>query len=213
VRIDPLTATATVFGATAVSANRKITGMVSYRSASDGRWYVLAASSEDQASDPDDSESRVLIRIDPKDGTTAIVATKLMLGDGRRFEGLAIDGRGYLYATSRTHFYRIHHEAGFWVEDFGDTGLEKAEAFEIAFGDFEYAVTIPGVDPSWTQYGAFLVACERTEQFGVINPADGSFAEYLVDGSPSSFITEDAEGLIVLTVRHDPLFGSLVGFD
>lgn len=213
VKIDPLTAIATVFLATAVPANRKVTGMVSYWDGGDGQWYVLAASSEALASDPDRSESRVLIRIDPKDGTSAIVATKAMLGDGRRFEGLAIDARGYLYAISRTHFYRIHHEAGYWVEDFGETGLDKAEAFEIAFGDFQYSITIPGVDPSWTQYGVFFVASEQPQQFGVLNPADGSFAEYLVGGSPSTFVTKDAEGLIVVTVRHDPLFGVLRGFD
>jgi len=213
VKIDPLTAIATVFLATAVPANRKVTGMVSYRDGGDGQWYVLAASSEALASDPDRSESRVLIRIDPKNGTSAIVATNAMLGDGRRFEGLAIDARGYLYATSRTHFFRIHHEAGFWVEEIGVTGLDKAEAFEIAFGDYQNSISIPGVDPSWTQNGVFFVACERTQQFGVLNPADGSFQEYLVGGSPSTFITKDAEGLILLTLRHDPLYGSLVGFD
>ena len=213
VKIAPLTAVATVFNANAVPASRKITGMVPYYDAGKDEWLILAASSEDRASDPDRVESRVLIRIDPVDGTSTIVATKAMLGDGRRFESLAIDARGYLFATSRTHFYRIHHEAGFWVEEIGATGLDKAEAFEIAFGDFQNSITIPGVDPSWTQHGVFLVACEMTQQFGVLNPADGSFTEYLVNGSPSTFITNDAEGLIVLTLRHDPLYGSLVGFD
>lgn len=213
VKIDPLTAVATSYNATLVSASRKITGMVPYYDAGAGEWLLLAASSEDRASDPDSSESRILVRIDPADGTSTIVATKAMLDDGRRFEGLAIDARGYLYATSRTHFFRIHHEAGFWVEELGETGLDKAEAFEIAFGDYQNSITIPGVDPSWTQHGVFFVACERTQQFGVLNPTDGSFQEYLVGGSPSNFITKDAEGLILLTLRHDPLYGSLVGFD
>ena len=58
-----------------------------------------------------------------------------------------------------------------------------------------------------------IVACEKTQQFGVLNPTDGSFQEYLVGGSPSTFITKDTEGLILLTLSHDPLYGSLVGFD
>ena len=47
----------------------------------------------------------------------------------------------------------------------------------------------------------------------MINPATGEFQEYLVDGSPSAFVTKDAEGLILVTFRNDPLYGSLVGFD
>ncbi len=213
VKINPLNAIAEPFNPMIVPNNRKVTGMVPCYDAGEDKWYILAASSEALASDPDRVESRILIRIDPVTGSSTIVATNAMLGAGRRFEGLAIDARGYLFATSRTHLFRIHDEAGYWVEDIGVTGLAKAEAFEIAFGDEQNSITIPGVDPSWTQYGVFFVACEQTQEFGVLNPADASFVEYLVAGTPSTFITKDAEGLIVLTLNHDPLYGSLVGFD
>ena len=226
VKIDPLTAVAEVFAPKVVPGNgggevsnnwdgssRKVTGMVAYYDTGDDEWYLLAASSEDRKSSKTRIETRELIRIDPRDGTSTMVATQAMLGDGLRFESLGMDAKRDLYATSRTHFFRIHQEAGFWVEEIGATGLDKAEALEVAFGDYQPSITIPGVDPSWTEYGVFFAACEKTQMFGVLNPADGSFVEYLVDGSPSTFIMKDAEGLVVVTLRRDPLYGSIVGFD
>ncbi|MHC4590888.1 MAG: hypothetical protein ACYTAQ_16595 [Planctomycetota bacterium] len=225
VKIDPLTAIATVFTPTVVplggddddddgwAGGRKVTGMTPYFDTADGKWYILAASSENRKSDKNRSETRVLIRIDPSNGTSAIVATKAQLGNGLRFESLGFNSKGDLYATSRTHFFRIHQEAGYWVETIGATGLDKAEAFEVAFGDHQPSITVPGVDPSWSEFGLFIVACENTQQFGVLNPADGSFVEYLVDGFPSTFVMKDAEGIVVVTLRNDPAYGSLAGFD
>jgi hypothetical protein len=224
VKIDPLTAIATVFNPVVVplggeddddgwSGGRKVTGMTPYFDTAGDKWYVMAASSEDRKSDKTRIETRVLIRIDPSDGTSSIVATKSDLGNGLRFESLGFDSKGDLYATSRTHFFRIHQEAGYWVEQIGATGLDKAEAFEVAFGDHQASITVPGIDPSWTQNGVFIAACEKTQQLGVINPANGTFKEYRVDGFPSTFVTKDAEGLVLVTFRNDPLYGSLVGFD
>jgi hypothetical protein len=223
VQINPLTAIATVFTPTVVpvgssndgswTGGRKVTGMAPFYDAGDDKWYILAASSEDRKSDKNRVETRILIRIDPEKGTSTIVATKNQLGDGLRFESLGFDSKGDLYATSRTHFFRIHQESDYSVDKIGPTGLEKAEAFEVAFGDYQPSITVPGVDPSWTAFGVFIVACETTQQFGVLNPNTGAFEEYLVDGSPSTFITKDAEGLVLVTFRNDPLYGSLVGFD
>ena len=159
------------------------------------------------------NETRELIRIDPLVGTSTIVATQAQLGDGRRFEGLGIDSNGDLWAVGRQWFYRIHQDAGYWVEEIGPTGLDKAEAFEIGFGDAQPSITVPGVDPSWTTTGVFFVADEKTGMFGVLNPANGSFVEYQVGGGPSTLTTKDAEGLILLTFGHDPAYGSLVTFD
>jgi hypothetical protein len=221
VKIDPLTATATPFLPVVVPSSgddwgggRKVTGMTPYYDDVDEQWYLLAASSEDRKSDPDRIESRVLIQINPESGTSSIVATKHMLGAGIRFESLGFDAKGDLYATSRKHFLRIHQEAGYWVEDLGPTGLNKAEAFEVAFGDRQAGITIPGINPSWTQNGVFFAACENTQMFGVINPATGQFQEYLVEGSlKSAFVMKDAEGLIFVTLSSDPLYGSMFGFD
>ncbi len=220
VRIDPLTAEAIVYAPTVVSGgsggwsgDRKVTGLVPYYNSTNGKWYLLAASSEDQQSDKTRVETRELVQINPESGASSMVATQGMLGDGLRFESLGIDSRGHLFATSRTHFFRIHHDAGYWVENLGPTGLDKAEGFEVVFGDYQPSIDMPGVDSSWTQYGVFLATCDNTSMFGVLNPADGTFEEYLVNGSPSSFVMKDAEGLVVVTLRRDPLYGSVVGFD
>ena len=112
VKIDPFTTEATVFGPTLCSAIRKITGMTSVYDSGADEWYLLAASSEELASDPDRVETRELLRIDPLLGTSTIEASRAQLGDGRRFEGLGIDSDGNLWATARQWFYRIHQEAG-----------------------------------------------------------------------------------------------------
>ncbi len=213
VKIDMLTLEATVFAPKLCPVGRKITGMISAYDSVAGEWYLLAASSEDITSDPNRMESRVLIRIDPLNGTSTIVATQAQLGDGRRFEGLGIDSNGDLWAVGRHWFYRIHQEAGYWVDEIGKTGLDKAEAFEIAFGDSTPSITIPGVDPTWTTNGVFFVADGQTQKFGVLNPATGEFQEWQISGTTSNFVTKDAEGLVLVTLNRDPLYGSFVTFD
>ncbi|MEE8146993.1 MAG: hypothetical protein V3T24_05270, partial [Longimicrobiales bacterium] len=213
VKIDMLTLEATVFAPIVCPVGRKITGMCSAYDSVTGEWYLLAASSEDITSDPDRVETRVLLRIDPLTGVSTIVASQAQLGDGRRFEGLGIDSNGDLWATARQWFYRIHQEAGYWVDEIGPTGLDKAEAFEVAFGYSGPSISVPGVDPSWTTTGVFFVVDEQGQKFGVINPATGEFKEWQISGTTSTFITQDAEGLILVTLSRDPLYGSLITFD
>ncbi len=213
VRIDPLTAEATVFAPFVVPAGRKITGMISNQDPVTGEWYILAASSEDKVSSKTAFETRELVRINPVTGTSAIAASQAQLGNGLRFEGLGLDTDGDLWAVSRTRLFRIHQEAGYWVQDIGLTGLDKAEGFEIAFGDTQPPIDVPGVNPSWTQDGVFFVADDNLQKFGVLNPATGQFVEYLVNGGPSAFITKDPEGMVILTLSRDPLYGQFVTFD
>ncbi len=213
VRIDPRTATATVVGPELIPSGRKITGMLSTFDPVANEWYLVAASSEKKTSSKTAFETRELVRINPLTGASTIIATQAQLGDGLRFEGLGIDSKGDIYAASRTRFFRIHQEAGYWVEDLGSTGLDKVETFEIAFGDVQPSIDVPGVNSSWTNRGVFFVADEQIQKFGVLNPATGAFAEYLVGGNPSAFLTEDAEGMILLTLSRDPLYGSFVTFD
>jgi hypothetical protein len=213
IRIDPLTAEATVVGPVAVPVGRKITGMLSAYDSVAKVWYLLAASSEDKASGQDQIETRELVRFNPLTGASTIVATQAQLGNGRRFEGLGMDSNGDIYATGRTRFYRIHQEAGYWVQELGITGLDKAETFEVAFGDAQPPLSVPGVNQSWTTHGVFFVADEQLQKFGVLNPANGAFAEYLVSGLPSTFVTKDAEGMVLLTLSNDPLYGMFIAFD
>jgi hypothetical protein len=211
VHIDPLTGTATEFGPVVVPSDRKVTGMIADYDAGSDTWSLLAAVGDNVKSDPDRVEERDLIRINPQDGTSTLVDA---LTDGRRFEGLARDSLGQLYAVSRTHFYRIDESAGsYTVVDLGTTGLDKAEALEFAMGRAQPPVEVPGVGAGWTKNGALFVFDDNSGMFGVLNPVDGSFKEYLVNGSPSTFATDDAEGMILIPLFDDPLFGTVEGFD
>ncbi len=213
VRIDPISAQATVVGPVVVPVGRKITAMLSAYDSGTKAWYLLAASSEDRASGRDQIETRELLRFNPLTGAATTVATQAMLGNGRRFEGLGMDSKGDIYATGRTRFYRIRQDAGYSVQEIGVTGLDKAETFEIAFGDAAPPLSVPGVNQSWTTQGVFFVADEQLQKFGVLNPNTGAFAEYLVNGVPSTFITKDAEGMVLLTLSKDPLYGMYITFD
>jgi hypothetical protein len=224
VRIDPITAVATPFATKIIPSDstdgpndRKITGMASYRDPVLNKWFVLAASSEDRTSSQTASESRELVRIDPEAGTATILATQAQLGNGLRLEGLGIDANGDVWAVSRTHLFRIHQEAGYWVEDMGaTTGGDKTEAFEIAFGDSDPGLNIPGVPASWVQDGVFFIADEQmgsSGKFGVMNPATAQFVELQVNGSPSSIIGRDPEGMVILTLSQDPLYGMYITSD
>jgi hypothetical protein len=211
VHIDPLTGQATPFGPTVVPSGRKVTGMISDHDPGSGTWSLLAAEGDDVKSDPDRIEPRRLLRINTKTGSSVVAA---VLTDGRRFEGLARNSMGQLYAVSRTHFYRIDEDAGaYTVVQIGVTGLDKAEALEFAMGHAQPPVDVPGVGNGWTKYGALFVFDDNSGMFGVLNPNDGSFVEYLVDGSRSTFATDDAEGMILVTLFDDPLFGTVEGFD
>ena len=211
VHIDPLSGLATPFTHNVVASDRKLTGMIAEHDPGSNTWSLLAAEGDNVRSDPNRIEPRRLIRINPRTGISWPVAT---LTDGRRFEGLARDSKGELYAVSRTHFYRIDEDAGaYTVVDLGATGLDKAEALEFAMGHAQPNVDVPGVGNGWTKDGALFVFDDNSGRFGVLNPNDGSFVEYLVNGSPSTFATDDAEGMILLTIFDDPLFGTVDGFD
>jgi hypothetical protein len=211
VHIDPLSGLAKPFTPVVVADDRKLTGMIADLDPVTNTWTLLAAEGDNVKSDPNRIEERRLVRINPRTGISWPVAT---LPDGRRFEGLARNSNGVLFAVSRTHFFRIDEDAGsYTVVDLGETGLDKAEALEFAMGHTQPKVDVPGVGEGWTKDGALFVFDDNSGMFGVLNPHDGSFVEYQVDGSASTFATDDAEGMILLTIFDDPLFGTVDGFD
>ncbi len=224
IRIDPLTATATVVNTTPVvtpptSGGRKVTGMCSAYDSLAGEWYLIAASSVRATSSTTAIETRELVRINPVTGVSTIIATQADLGNGLRFEGLGIDANGILWAVSRTHFFRLPRNTvtgKYSVQVIGNTGGDKTESLEIAFGDLQPSINVPGVDPTWTTNGVFFVADEQrgpSGQFGILNPATGQFVEYLVGGVPSNLLVMDVEGMVILTLSQDPLYGRLITFD
>lgn len=207
-RIDPLTATATVYGSNLGGA--AITGMIADYDAALGEWWLLAT-----------DKGKKLRRINIADGNATTIANV-----GKEFEGLARNSDGVIYANTKTKLYRFDPRTGdddddegfgggitFDIVEIGSTGLGKAESLEFCFGNTSALVDVPGVDPSWSTKGVLFVFDDVTNQFGILNPSTGQFQQYLYNGSPSSFSNQDAEGMIFVTTLNDPLYGSIDGFD
>jgi hypothetical protein len=196
-RIDPLTAEATVFGSNIGGSN--ITGMIAEYDASLGEWWLLAS-----------DKGGKLRRINVANGNAETICNI-----GHDFEGLARNSEGVLYGNTKTRLYRIDPDLGnqYVAVEIGSTGLDKAESLEFAFGNSAPPIDIPGVNKNWTTNGVLFVFDDDTNMFGVLNPNTGQFKQYLVDGMPSSFSNQDAEGMIFVTTLTDPLYGSIDGFD
>ena len=172
---------------------------------STGEWSLLAS-----------DKKKKLRRVSLSNGTATTVADL-----GYKFEGLARNSEGQLYANTKKRLYRIlesggdddDDDEGYTVVEVGSMGLSKAESLEFAFGNAAPPVDVPGVDDTWTEFGVLFVFDDPSNQFGILNPATGQFKQYTVNGSPSSFSNEDAEGMIFVTTISDPLYGSIDGFD
>lgn len=196
-RISPLTAEAIVYGPNLGGA--KIIGMIADYDFDEGKWSLLATDANGK-----------LRRIDVETGNAATIANV-----GKEFEGLARNSEGVIYANTNTKLYRLDPAGGnqYDVVLIGSMGLSRAESLEFAFGNAAPPINVPGVDPSWTEFGVLFVFDDDTNEFGILNPQTGQFKQYLVDGQPSSFSNEDAEGMIFVTTLNDPLYGSIDGFD
>lgn len=196
-RIDPLTAKATVYGPNL--GGEKIIGMIPDFNYGTGEWELLATDA-----------GRKMRRIELVNGNADTVANV-----GEKFEGLARNSEGVIYANTRTKLFRLDPGPGqqYNSVEIGSMGLSKAESLEFAFGNDQPPVDVPGVDSSWTEFGVLFVFDDDTDSFGILNPNTGQFREYLVDGRVSTFSTQDAEGMIFVTTVNDPLYGSIDGFD
>lgn len=196
-RIDPLTAQAYLYGPNL--GGQKIIGMIPDYDFDLGEWHLLATDAGGK-----------LRRINAADGNASTISNL-----GYDFEGLARNSEGVIYANTKTKLYRLEPAGGsnYDVIEIGSTGLSKAESLEFAFGNAQPPVSIPGVDASWTEHGVLFVFDDDTDSFGILNPNTAQFQEYLVNGSPSAFANQDAEGMIFVTSVNDPLYGSIDGFD
>jgi streptogramin lyase len=196
-RIDPLTAEATLYGSNIGGDN--ITGMIADYDYDLGQWYLLAS-----------DKGKKLRKINPANGNAETVCNM-----GHQFEGLARNSEGILFANTKTRLYRLDPAEGnqYDAVEMGSMGLSKAESLEFAFGNAAPPVTMDGVNESWTEFGVLFVFDDDTDMFGILNPHTGQFRQYLVDGWPSSFSNQDAEGMIFVTTLNDPLYGSIDGFD
>lgn len=196
-RINPLTAEATLYGPNL--GGQDVTGMISDYDEVSGQWTLLAS-----------DKGKKLRRINPADGNAETICNV-----GVVLEGLARNSAGIIYGNTTTKLYRIDPSSGnqYNAVLIGSTGLSKAESLEFAFGNNTPQVEIPGVDESWMEFGVLFAFDDNTDSFGIVNPNTGQFKQYLVNGVPSSFSNQDAEGMIFVTTLNDPLYGSIDGFD
>ncbi len=182
VKIDPLTADATVYDQKI--GWDKATGMVAVWSGN--KWLLLANSDKD------------LIVIDPRTGVGTYQCTLT-----NKYKALARDADGLVYGVKGNELWAIDlarrvsgDTSAEWKVGVGAFG--KVEALEFAFGIGEARVDPSGlVGPEWVVKGMLLGFSENTALI-VVNPTTGESIEY-----PCSFATLDFEGLVFLPENAD----------
>jgi hypothetical protein len=170
----------------------RIHGMVSKYNAGAGKWEIIAFA---------ETPSLCLISIDPATG----IGTKIM-DVNEKYEGLALHvDPTKLWGVEKHTFWEIDLVTGVETEMADLSAWERIEAFETAFGDNGPAITIPGVDPTWTQNGALFFYSDSENELLVLNPANGDNEIYTPTvNPPCAFLTVDCEGLVFFTQLTDP---------
>lgn len=183
-RVNPIDGSATRVADTGLDDS---TGMVTVWDTMANGWRILVS-----------GKSKKLHSVDPATGATVFLR-KL----DETYEGLAVRPDGMLLGNTRKKLFVIDPVT--WDEtELGKLPYDKVEALEYAFGDFALAVTIPGVDPTWTKDGALFGFDDDSDTLCVINPATGQ-----AKAVPSSFATVDCEGLVMTTLLRDS-YGEIV---
>ena len=195
----------------------KVVGLVAYEDPGTGEWSLLGTTKNTNQADL----AAKLIEVDLETG----VATQIMDLGIMMMAGLAIDARGKLYGVDRglnlagevpsgtqSDLYEIDPWASpQTLKHLGPLPWNKVEALEFAIGDFKAKIdasAIPGVNVSWTTHGALLGFSDAFDMLMIIDPKNGDAVPY-----PGTFNTVDCEGLVFVTMRTDPLYGALRGFD
>ncbi len=218
IKINPLDATCTMYPDPV--GFWKVAGLTPFKKAN-GDWILLGTTKNTNQGDL----QAKLIEIDPVTG----LGIELMDLGIMLMTGLAFNDKGVLYGVDRglgmagevplntaSDLYIIH-----WQEPLGSQWLEhvgtipnwsKVEGLEFAFGDnmkpIDCASLPAPTNPSWFKDGVLVGFTDGYDMLMIINPMNGDAIEY-----PGSFQTLDCEGLVFVTMRTDPLYGALRGFD
>ncbi len=175
----------------------KVEGLVAVQDPDSSEWSLLAVAKEPQTR---------LISIDPATGVgTLIMETQ------NRYQGLAVDTEGLLYAVTQ-------NPARLWTIDLdnldeelvGDlSGYSKVEALEYAYGDNSPRIKIPlvghdVVPDSWTMGGVLFGFSDDQDALLIIHATNADSVQW-----ECSFQTIDCEGLVFTTVIRDP-YGPVV---
>ncbi len=198
----------------------KVTGLVPYQDPGTGEWSLLGTTKNTNKADL----KAKLISINPTNGTgTQLMDLGIML-----MTGLAMDANGTLYGVDRglnlageippgtdSDLYIIDPwSSPQTLTHVAPLPWNKVEALEFAFGKFGPVIdlsTVAGInpaDPTWSAAGVLFGFSDAFDMLMIINPVTGAAVPY-----PGSFTTLDCEGLVFCTVRDDPLYGVLRGFD
>ena len=222
VKIDPLDASAWLYPAPV--GFWKVCGLIAYQDPGTGDWSLIGSTKNTNKADG----QAKLISVNPANGKGDEIMPLSVF-----YTGLALDANGTLYGVDRgpgslpgqvppgleSDLYIIDPPPAPWPGLGTETHIaplpwSKVEALEFAFGEFALPIdlsTVAGVDPAdptWSQNGVLLGFTDAFDMLMIINPVTGVAVPY-----PGSFVTLDCEGLVFCTVRTDPLYGALRGFD
>ena len=190
-KIDGLTGDAYMYP-TAPFPYRAIRGMTTVWDTDLGDWimYGIAHNSGDPK----------LVAFDPATGAQALIST-IEYTLGSAYEGLATHPTDpdKLYIMTGWKLAELDIASGAVNEMADHAAWSRTEALELMVGDNGLAVTIPGVDPNWTQQGALFGFSDSLDMMLIYDPGGSNFAEYTC-----SFVARDCEGLVFLTQTQDP---------
>ncbi len=189
-KIDGLTADAYMYP-TAQFTYKSIRGMTTVWDADLGDWimYGIAHNNNDPK----------LVTFNPATGAQTLISTLDTLGSA--YEGLATHPTDpdKLYIMTGWKLAELDIATGAVNEMADHAAWSRTEALELMVGDNGLAVTIPGVDPNWTQQGALFGFSDSKNMMLIYDPGGSNFAEYTC-----SFVARDCEGLVFLTQTQDP---------
>ena len=153
-----------------------------------------------------------LVELNPADGSQTWVVdldanalADAAAGFSGEFEGLAVHPTDpdKLYIMSGYKLAELDISSGA-VNEVADHQIwARTESLELMTGDNGLAITVPGVDVSWTQEGALFAFSDNLDMMLIYDGGRSNFVEY-----SCSFVTVDCEGLVFMTQSQDP-FGMI----
>ncbi len=190
IKIDPLTADATVYDGQPMGRSNRVSGMTASQDPLTGKWLLLAT-----------EKDKDLFTVDPATGVGTYLCTLK-----EWYQGLAMDASGLLFgATGNGEIWKIDVARvmsgdvdGEWkVGQHGNGGIE---ALEFAFGFGEPRISPAGVPGIGNPFGdtGMLFTYGQGSGLLIVNPATGEAIPY-----PCSMPSLDLEGIVFMPESAD----------
>jgi hypothetical protein len=192
IKIDPLTADATVYDGQPMGWSNRVSGMTAIQDPLTGKWLLLAT-----------EKDKDLFTVDPATGVGTYLCTLK-----EWYNGLAMDatglvfgakGNGELWAIDVARVMSGDVDGEWKVGQHGNGGIE---ALEFAFGIDEPRVRVspaklPGIGNPWVENG-MLFTYGQGSGLLIVNPNTGAAIPY-----PCSMPSLDLEGIAFLPENAD----------